>query len=209
MKFIRIVVLIAASAGNAWAVGAPERIWGPAVQRIQKAVSIPDTQARESALRNALRDGLIASNRETANQVFAFLSENSRWMDLQPVSDVIEEFSKSDSRHRGIWLLDDNELAHSPVDVRKQVYREAIEGGTAKLRRGSPLTRASAIISVAFEGITELRPLVDKYSPLVEERWKESLQFNSIPALFELTGGTTGRGSAAEQAAIRLTATNE
>jgi hypothetical protein len=209
MRLTQVTALLIAATAPAWGIGTPERVWGPAVQRIQKAATIQGAEARESAIRAALRDGLLTSNREIADQVFIFLSESSRWIDLQPFSDELEEFAKSDPGHRGIWLLDDNAVDHSPEEVRKALYRQAIEEGTTRLKRGRPLTRASAIVMAAFDGMTDLQPLIEKYGPLVEERWKQSLQFSSIPALFELTAGAHDRDTAADKAATQLAAMND
>jgi hypothetical protein len=153
----------------------------------------------------AIRNGLITFNREIADETFTFLSENSRWIDLHPVSDVLVEFASSDPNCRGLGLLDHNELARAPLPVRKELYRRAIEKGAAPMNRGSGLARESAIIFAAFEGMTDLRPLIDQYAASVEPHWKEALEFNSIPALLELTNGATDRDAAADMAATRLT----
>lgn len=202
-------LLLAATSLPAQAARLPEKVWGPAVQRIQIAANIQNPEAREVAVRAALRDGLIASSREVADQVFTFLSESTRWIDLRPFSDVLEEFAETDPTHRGRWLLDDNELAHSPLEIRKSLYRQALEEGTIRLRRGAPLTRASAIVLAAFDGMRDLQPLIERYAPLVDDRWKQSFQLNSIPALMELTRDASDRDSAAEKAATRLAAMSD
>jgi hypothetical protein len=176
----------------------------PGQKAIAEAAAVKEPSRREEALRQAMRDGLLSGDRQSRDEVFRFLSENSRWIELRPFSDVIEEFAAAHPLHRGIRLLDDNELASSSLDVRKQLYREAIENGTARLRRGSPLTRATAIMLAAFEGMSDLSPLIGNYAPLVEDRWKRSLEFSTIPALLELTRDAADRAGAAEKAATRL-----
>lgn len=209
MRLTGFTVLVLAVTAPALAVRPPERVWGPAVRRIQEAARITDEHARENALRAAVRSGLITFNREISDETFTFLSENSRWIDLHPVSDVLEEFASSNPHCRGLGLLDDNELARASLPVRKELYRRAIEKGAARMNRGSGLARESAIMLAAFEGMADLRPLIDQYAGSVEPRWKEALQFNSIPALLELTEGASDRDTAAEKAATRLAAIDD
>jgi hypothetical protein len=64
IKLTRFIVLLLAVAAPTSAVRPAERVWGPAVRRIEEAVRIPDERARENALRAAVRNGLITFNRE-------------------------------------------------------------------------------------------------------------------------------------------------
>src|ERR1039457_2694452 len=144
----------------------------PAQKAIYDAASVRDPRQREQALRQAVREGLFAKDREVRNQVFSYLSQNSRWIDLRPFAGIIEQFSKIDPLHRGLWLLDDNQLARASRDERLATYRTAILAGEARLGRGRPLTRESAMAFAAADGMAEVEPLVTQFSPAVEERWK-------------------------------------
>jgi hypothetical protein len=178
----------------------------PEEKAVRDAASIRDPRRREDALRDAIRDGLLSADPAIRDRIFSYLSENTRWLDLKPYADVIEQFAKTDSLHRGLWLLDDNELAKAPRTERLVVYRAAIENGVTRLGRGRPLTRESAMAFAASEGMTEVEPLVAQFSPMVEARWKESFQFQTFPALFQLCGGAQDREDALRLASQRLAA---
>jgi hypothetical protein len=174
-----------------------------------KAALMKDPLAREEALRSAIQEGLLSNDPERREQVFMYLAGNSRWIDLRPYAEIIETFSEKDALHRGLWLLDDNELAHSTRDERLAAYRKAMQNGVARLARGRPLTRESAIAFAAAEGMVELEPLATQSSPMVEERWKKSFEFEAFPTLFQLGEGAKGVDDAGRVAAGRLRAMDD
>lgn len=178
----------------------------PAQRAVRDAALIPDARQREEALRHAIREGLFADDQEVRTQVFSYLSQNIRWLDLRPYADVIEHFAREDSLHRGLWLLDDDDLARAPRSERLVVYQAAIENGVTRLARGRPLTRESAMAFAASEGMTEIEPLVARFSVMVDERWKKSFGFASFPALFALGTGAANREDALRVASQRLAA---
>jgi hypothetical protein len=182
---------------------------GPLATPVCKAGAIKDPPAREEALRAAIQEGLFSGEAARREQVFRYLAENSRWIDLRPYAEIIEQFSKTDALHRGLWLLDDNELARSTRDERLAAYRTAIQNGVARLARGRPLTRESAIAFAAAEGMVELEPLATQFSPMVEERWRKSFGFEAIPALFRLGEGAKDVEDAGRIAAGRLRAMDD
>ena len=174
-----------------------------------KAAMTKDPLAREEALRSAIQDGLLSSDKARREQVFRYLAENSRWFDLRPYAEIIETFSQSDALHRGLWLLDDNELQHSTRDERLLAYRTAIQNGVARLARGRPLTRESAIAYAATEGMVELEPLATQFSPMVQERWRKAFEFEAFPTLFQLGEGGKSVDDAGRLAAGRLRAMDD
>jgi hypothetical protein len=174
-----------------------------------RAAAIKDPSAREQALRVTIRQGLFSSDAARREQAFKYLAENSRWIDLRPYAETLEQFSQSDALHRGLWLLDDNELARSSREERLAAYRTAIQEGTVRLSRGRPLTREAAIAFAAAEGMTEPEPLATLFSPMVEERWKKSFGLEAVPALFQLGEGAKDVEDAQRIAASRLRAMND
>jgi hypothetical protein len=191
------------------AIGAGVPSLTPAQKAIHDAASIQAPRQREDALREAVSEGLLSSDPAIRNQVFAYLSQNSRWIDLRPYAEIIEDFSKMDPLHRGVWLLDDNELAHASRAERLAAYRAAILDGVTRLARGRPLTRESAISFAASEGMVELEPLATQFSPLVEERWKNSFGFEALPTLFHLGEGAKDVEDAGQIVAGRLRAMDD
>lgn len=176
----------------------------PAQKAVAEAASVRDPEDRVEALRQAIRAGLFAPGRQTRDEVFRYLSENSRWIDLHPYADVFEAFSKADPHHRGPELLDENQLPRLPRAHRLEMYRQAITQGSAKLPHGSTLTREAASSLAAFEGMGELRAVVQEFAGQVESRWRKSFGFESFDSLFELTAGAEDREDAARLAATRL-----
>lgn len=181
----------------------------PLARPVCNAAKIREPSAREPALQAAIREGLLSADHATRDQVFMYLAENTRWLDLRPYSKILEQFSETDPLHRGLWLLDDNELARSSRDERMAAYRTAIQNGLAKLHRGRPLSRESAIAFAAAEGMVELQKLAEQFSPLVEERWKKSFGFEAFPVLFQLGEGAKDPEEASRVAAGRLQAMDD
>lgn len=184
-----------------------ERRWGPAVQRIISAARAGDAGSREIAVRQAIEAGLLHSDRKTRDEVFSFLSQNNRWIDLRPYGDILEQFGKVDGQHRGLWLLDEAELAHGPREMRLGFFQKAIVNGGLTLPHGRGLPRELAMSFAAIQGLAELEPLVERYADQVEERWKKGFEFETFPVLFRLGSGAQDREDALLLASQRLSAT--
>jgi hypothetical protein len=177
---------------------------GPLARPVCDAAKLKDPVEREKTLRVALQERLLSTDNITRDQVFKYLSENSRWLDLRPYGELLEEFAKLDSRPRGLWLLDEAELAHRARDERIEVFRRAITEGRITLAHGRPITREVAMSFAALTGLTELQGLVEDHKNEVDDVWKRSLKFESFPALFELTAGAADREDAVRRGAMKL-----
>lgn len=199
---VSVLVLVHQATSGSFPGGVPSLT--PAQKAVAEAASVKDPEDRVEALRRAIRAGLLAFDRQTRNEVFGYLSANSRWIDLHPYADLIEAFSEADSHHRGSGLLDENQLPRLPRSHRLEIYRQAITQGSVRLAHGSTLTREAASSLAAFEGITELRALVFESAGQVEKRWRKSFDFESFNSLFELTAGAEDRDDATRLAAHRL-----
>ena len=51
----------------------PERVWGPAVQAIQRAAFVKEPAGREQALREAIRDALLSPDGAIRQETFEYL----------------------------------------------------------------------------------------------------------------------------------------
>ena len=69
----------------------------PEQEAIDNAARLPDPVARESALREAIRKGLLETRPEVATEVLGYLGEHSRWLDVRPFEDIITEFGRSNN----------------------------------------------------------------------------------------------------------------
>jgi len=201
------LVLLMASFGTVTQGDVPEgKAMGPATEAIEKAARVADPVARETALRQAIRKGLLESPPGIANEVFGYLSRNVRWLDLQPFEDIVMEFSKTDPTHRGIWLLDEAELLRTPKDERLRMYSAAIVEGTTTLRHGRPLPRQSAMLLAADDGLAELKPLIETYYPAEPADVRRDLPLPDLLIRLDLGAGATDREDAARLASERLVA---
>lgn len=176
----------------------------PAQKAIHDAASVRGPGQREEAVRQAIREGLSAEDKEVRNQVFSYLSQNTRWLDLRPFEKILLEFSRIDDTHRGQWLLDDAELTHASRAVRLDLFQRAIVSGEITLPHGRALPRDLAMSFAALQGLGELEPLVEQFANHIEERWKESFQFETFPALFRLGSGARDREDALRLSSLRL-----
>ena len=179
-----------------------ERTWGRAVQKIQNAGRLADPESRSNALREAIRNGLLDSSEKVRDEVFTFLSENVRSLDLRPYADVLEEFNQIDHwKDRSLGLIDEAELLHAARDTRVQTYRRAIAEGAVRLPRGWTLTRRTALSFASLDGIVELKQLVGEY---LADGWPDE-QASLVPAM-ELRAGAADRSQATQLAVDRLVA---
>ncbi len=180
--------------------------WSPQLQAIQDAGSLADADLRQAALKAALRKGLLESEPEAADLVFDYLTQNKRWLDLQPFEDIIMEYSKIDHLHRGGRLLDFAELLRAPKAERVRVYSAAIVEGSTTLERGDRIIRQVAMGLAADDGLDELKPLIEVYYP---EESPDARRQNPLPELLirlELGAGAVDREDAGRLASERLAA---
>jgi hypothetical protein len=178
----------------------------PAQKAIHDAASVRDSRQREEALRQAIREGLFADDRKVRNQVFSYLSQNTRWLDLRPYGEILLQFSRSDETHRGRWLLDDVELARSRREERLSIYQEAIKRGHISLRNGSPLDRFGAVEAVALEGLSALRLLVDQHYGDLPKDLQARAPYDELVESLELRAGAADREDALRLSSQRLAA---
>jgi hypothetical protein len=176
----------------------------PAQQAVHDAASIQEPKEREEALRRSISEGLLSHDYATRDQVFAYLSNNSRWIDLRPYGEILLELSRVDDLHRGRWLLDDAELSRSRREERLAIYQEAIRRGEISLRNGSPLDRFGAIEAVALEGLTELRPLLDLHYRELPKELQARTPYDELVESMELRAGAADREDAVKLAAHRV-----
>jgi len=181
-------------------------LWGPPLQAIRDAASLGDPVVRETALREAIRKGLLESEPGVAHQVFSYLSRSDRWLDLRPFEDIIMEYSRIDPLHRGAGLLDEAELPRLPRDERLPVYSTAIIEGRATLRRGDILVRQTAMGLAACDGLEELKPLIEAHYMDEPEEVRQRLPLAELLIRLELGAGAVDREDAGRLASERLAA---
>jgi hypothetical protein len=176
---------------------------GPAAQAVNDAARISDPVAREAALRDAIRKGLLESSPAAANEVFGYLDDNIRWLDLRPYVDLLEEYHWLG---RGRGLADHVELFCAPRDERLRIYAAAIVEGSTKLKRGTPLLRQTAMSAAAIDGLAELKPLIETYYPEESAEVRQGLPLQELLVQLDLAAGGTDREDARRLASERLAA---
>jgi hypothetical protein len=182
----------------------------PATEAISGAARIADPEERLRTMRSAIREGLFAPNPLVRDGVFRYLSENTRWIDLRPYVDLLEEFGRVDHwANRGPSLADDVELFRAPRDERVRVYRTAILEGTAKLRRGTPLPRQVAIDLACFEGMAELKGEIETYYSETPTEYRQTTPRVVLMLRLELGAGAVDREEAARLACEHLAAMSD
>src|SRR5664280_71503 len=181
--------------------------WGPPLQAIQDAAQISDPVARGAALRDAIRKGLLESSSAVANEVFGYLSENTRWPDLHPFEDILTEYGRVDRLHyRASSLLDNAELLRATREERLMVYASAIVEGRTTLKRGSTLPRQSAMLLASDDGLAELKPLIETHYPEEPADVRLSLPLAELLIRLDLGAGAADREEANRLASERLAA---
>ncbi len=180
----------------------------PGKQAIDDAATLSDPIARESALREAIRKGLLESKANVANEVLGYLGMNSRWLDLRPFEDIITEFGRSNnptSRNVG-WFLDSVELGRMSRDERLRIYSAAIVEGRTTLQHGWPLLRQTAIGAAAIDGLAELKPLIEAHYPEESAEVRSAFPLPELLVRLELGAGASDREDANRLASERLAA---
>ena len=200
------LILLMASFGTVTRGDVPEgKAMGPATEAIEKAARVADPAARETALRQAIRKGLLDREPAIANEVFGYLSRNIRWLDLRPFEDILTEYSRIDPLHeRAMWLMDEAELLRTPRDQRLRIYSAAIVEGTTTLRHGRPLPRQSAMLLAAADGLAELKPLIETHYPEESAEVRRDLPLPELLTRLELGAGAADREDANRLASERL-----
>lgn len=168
--------------------------------RIARAVGIGEPTARDNALREAIRAGLESQDPGKAKAVFRYLAQNARWIDLRPFADLLTNYGRKASDGFQVeWLLDDVELQHADRVERVRVYREAIEKGSVKLKRGRSVLRPAALDAAAREGLVELVDLVTGHAGQALPGFE-----GAVTPMLELTGGAEDQKDGLRQAGWRL-----
>ncbi len=181
--------------------------WGPPLQAMQDAAQIADPAARGAALRDAIRKGLLESSSAVANEVFGYLSENIRWLDLLPFEEILTEYGRIDRLHcRASSLLDNAELLRSTREERLRAYASAIVEGRTTLKRGSTLPRQSAMLLASDDGLAELKPLIETHYHEEPADVRLSLPLAELLIRLDLGAGAADREDANRLASERLAA---
>lgn len=204
MRALTTAVGVTALALSAQARAEYRDIPTPEQARIQQAMQIEEPGLRRDALRRAVAAGLLAGpSQESRELVFRYLNEHSRWIDLTELADTLEEYGRlNEFDNRILDALDSAELRKAPRSERAAIYAKAIQEGQAVLKRGArTLLRQSALMAAAWDGLEELRPLIEAHldeAPL-------SQRAAILPTL-ELRAGGDDANDAAIRAARRLAA---
>ena len=180
----------------------------PEQEAIDNAARLPDPVARESALREAIRKGLLETRPEVATEVLGYLGEHSRWLDVRPFEDIITEYGRSNnptSRNVG-WFLDSVELGRMSRDERLRIYSAAIVEGRTTLQHGWPLLRQTAIGAAAIDGLAELKPLIEAHYPEESAEVRSAFPLPELLVRLELGAGASDREDANRLASERLAA---
>ena len=182
-----------------------ERVLGPAVQAIQRAAIVKEPAEREQALREGIRAGLLSADPEVRREVFSYLCRMSdRWLDLRPYTDLLEQYAAVPGEGgRGLRLADDVELFRAPREERIELYRRAIVEGKVLLKRGTPLDRWNAVRGAAWQGLDELRPLIETYYPLTPGLAADT-PIEQLRLWLDLRAGAIDREDALRLASQRL-----
>lgn len=204
MRAITTAVGVAALTLSAQARAEYRAIPTPEQAKIQQAMQIEEPGLRRDALRRAVAAGLLAGpSQESRELVFRYLNEHSRWIDLTEFADLLEQYSKLDSYpDRPLDALDMAELRKAPRSERAGTYTRSIQEGQVVLRRsGVKLLRQSALMAAAWDGLEELRPLIEAYLNEAPRSQRATL----LPTL-ELRAGGDDANDAAIRGAKRLAA---
>lgn len=182
----------------------------PQEEAIEDAARMTDPTAREAALRDALRKGLLESNPLVANEVFGYLAKTIRWLDLQPFEDILTDYGRIDPLHyRAASLLDEAGLFRAPRDERLRIYAAAIVGGKTTLKRGDTLLRQTALELAAIDGLAELKPLIETYYADESPEVRRLLPLRDLLVRLDLDAGAADREDAYRLASERLAAMND
>ena len=160
-------------------------------------------------LRETIESGLFSPDRNANWEVFGFLEEKQRWIDLRPFVATLERYIGPTGRNDGAWLADEVEFFRASRQDRIEVCRRAIVEGATTLRRGDTILRNVAMSIAADEGLEELTPLIEEYydqlPPVVKTRNPRAKLLESM----ELRAGASDREDAIERACGRLAAMSD
>lgn len=178
----------------------------PEEQAIYDAARISDPGAREAALRQTIRKGLLESPPEVARLVLGYLGDHSRWLDVRPFEDLITEYGRSNnptSRNVG-WFLDSIELARMSRDERLRLHTLAIVDGSTTLRHGWTLLRQSAMLLASDYGLAELKPLIEAHYAELLPGEQRNVALPEVLIRLDLSAGGADREDANRLAGDRL-----
>jgi hypothetical protein len=172
----------------------------PAQQAVHDAASIKDPGERERALEKAIAAGLSPPDPDASYQVYVYLADNARWIDLRPFASLLIQFGRTHLLgHRALRTLDEAELMRAPRHQREDACRMAIMDGKTLLPHGASLIRKVAILFACDDGLDSLAPLIRDY--LMTEYPQEHAK---LLAALELGAGAEDREDAIRLSAQRL-----
>jgi hypothetical protein len=175
------------------------------VLQIQQAAATKDPVQREQALREAIRDGLLSTDPAVRREVFSYLSQNDRWLDLRPYTDLLEQYAAIPAEGgRGLRLADDVELFRAPRERRVEACRHAITEGTVRLRRGTEFIRFTAILLAARDGLNELTDVIQAYHSEMHPKEQGELPLAQVMLRLDLGAGAKDLEDALRLASQRL-----
>lgn len=207
MALLITLVLVAAPGVATSPPGIPEPPPGikKKLDAIAAAARSSDVNAREQALREAIRDGLLSPDAAVRKEVFSYLCEMShRWLDLRPFFDVIEEYGRLFGEKQIAWALDEAEYRLLPRETRLALCRQAIVDGEARGPHGRPWPRVSGMGLAATDGLAELLPLIEEYHSALGWEDQKAAPISRLRLELSLRAGATDREDALRLAALRL-----
>jgi hypothetical protein len=174
------------------------------------ALLIEDSEQREAAVRQAIRNTLLSPEAESRDKAWRILSESVWKTDLYPYLDLIDSFTPLAQKHQNVADLADRiEVLSGPRSRRIELLAPAIVSGSGRLPRGTSLLRTTAILFAAQQGLVEFLPAVTEYITTLEPERIKARRLVAVPALFELCGGAATRFDAPAVAFRRILETDE
>ncbi len=174
------------------------------------ALRIEDSEQREAALRQAVRDTLLSPEPEGRDRAWRILSEVAWKTNLFPCLDLIEAFTPLAQKYQNVAELADRiEMVSAPRPQRLALLAPAILSGSGRLARGTSVLRTAAIFQAARQGLVEFLPAVTEYLAALEPERIRARRMVSILAMFELSEGATTGFDAPAVAFRRILAMDE
>jgi hypothetical protein len=174
------------------------------------ALRIEDSEPRQAAVRQAIRNTLLSADSESRDKAWRILSESVWSVDLYPYLNLIESFAPLAQRYQNVAELADHiEVLSGPRSARIELLAPAIVSGSGRLPRGTSLQRTTAMVFAARQGLVELLPAVTEYFAAHEPERMRARRLVAVPELFELCAGAATRFDAPAVAFRRILAMDE
>lgn len=204
--FVITVACLVAFSATGKTVATTMQVCPPKAQFLCDADAITEKESHDREVKGAIERGLCSQEKDARDVAYRFASDwRLRRLDLRSLKPALECFDALEQADRGHSLLVDAEFYLAPRDARLQAYRRAILDGEARVGERLVL-RSDAIWAACYEGLGELKPLIDEWLPKLPRETRDSLEREGRLALLELRAGASDHEDGTRRAVERLAA---